>query len=357
MTKRQLVLENGSVFIGESFGANKNVSGEVIFNTSMTGYQEVISDPSYYSQIVMLTYPLVGNHGINRDDFETVNPLIGGMIVKEVCQQPSNFRYDETLDDFLKAHDIPGITGIDTRKLMRIIRNNGTMKGCITTVDQPVSEIMSELKKSTEKNLVQEITIKKPYVIPGRGKRVVVVDLGLKHGVLRALTNRNCHITVVPYNYTAEQIKRLKPDGILVTSGPGSPIEMNETVAMVKSILGKFPLFGIGLGHQIFALACGAKAEKMDVGHSGSSYPVKDFQRDTTIMTTQNHQYQVIKKSLDNTKLYISHMNINDETVEGLKSVQYDAFSVQFYPESTPGPDDATYLFDQFLQMMTNEVN
>lgn len=357
MTKRQLVLENGSVFFGESFGTNKKVSGEIIFNTSMTGYQEVITDPAYYRQIVMLTYPLVGNHGINRDDFETVNPLISGLIVKEVSDQPANFRLDETLDDYLTANDIPGITGIDTRKLMHMIREQGVMKGCITTVDQPVSEVVKQLEeKSAERNLVKEITIKKPYVIPGRGQRVVVVDLGMKHGILRALTNRNCHITVVPYTYTAEQIERLKPDGVLITSGPGSPTEMHETILMIEKILGKIPLFSIGLGQQIFALAAGAKVEKMVVGHSGTSHPVKDLGQNKTIMTTQNHQYEVIRESLEATGLIISHKNINDQSIEGLKHKHHDAFSIQFYPESTPGPDDATYIFEQFFQMMTSEV-
>lgn len=356
MTKRQLVLENGSVYHGKSFGAEQSTSGEVIFNTSMTGYQEVISDPAYHGQIVMFTYPLVGNYGINLDDFETVNPLINGIIVKEACEHPSNFRYDETLHDYLNANDIPGITGIDTRKLMRELRKDGTMKGCITTTEQPVTDIVNQLKmQNNGRNFVQEIAIQKPYIIPGRGKRVVVVDLGMKHGILRALTKRNCHITVVPYNYTAEKILRLKPDGILVTSGPGNPMLQHEVITMVKEVLSKVPFFGIGLGHQIFALACGAKVEKMKTAHSGSSYPVKDIQRAQTLMTTQNHQYTVTKKSLADTDLSISHINLNDELVEGLKSHQTQAFSVQFYPESTPGPDDSEYLFDHFLQMMTRK--
>lgn len=358
MTKRQLLLEDGTVFLGEGFGAAKTMSGEIIFNTSMTGYQEIISDPAYYGQIVMLTYPLVGNYGINRDDFEAVNPLISGLVVKEVSKHPSNFRVDETLDDYLKAHDIPGIAGIDTRRLMRHIRRNGTLKGSITTIDQPVSEIVAHLQDlDNDKNLVKEIAIQKPYVIPGRGKRVVVVDLGMKHGILRSLTNKNCHITVVPYNYTAQQILRLKPDGIVITSGPGNPNNVPETIAMVKDILGKIPLFSIGLGHQIFALASGAKVEKMAMGHHGASYPVKDLCLDRTMMTTQNHQFEVVKESLEKTELHISHININDQTIEGLQHKSDPAFSVQFYPEGTPGQDDATYIFDDFFQMMTNEVH
>lgn len=358
MNKRQLVLEDGTVFQGLGFGSDQPVSGEVVFNTSMTGYQEAISDPAYYGQIILMTYPLIGNYGINRDDFETVAPFLGGIAVKERCEHPSNFRSDETVDSFLKAYNIPGIYGIDTRKLMRLIRHKGTMKGCITDFNIPSDDIVKQLTGlEDETEQVKFTSTMKPYVVPGRGERIVLVDFGMKQGILRELTERNCHVTVVPYNYNAEQILRLKPDGIMLTSGPGNPAHLPEAIQMVKELIQKIPLFGIGLGHQVFALACGAKVEKMAYGHRGINYPVKDLEKNKLFITVQNHSYVVSKDSLAQTPLHLTQITLNDGTVAGIRHKNAPAFSVQYYPESSPGPEDFNFLFDHFLQIVKDELN
>ncbi|MFD2044033.1 carbamoyl phosphate synthase small subunit [Ornithinibacillus salinisoli] len=353
MIKRQLVLEDGTVFSGYGFGSDQDISGEVVFNTSMTGYQEIISDPSYCGQIVTLTYPLIGNYGINRDDFETVAPFINGLIVREVSDHPSNFRSDENLDTFLKAHNIPGLAGIDTRKLTRIIRSYGTMKGYITNTEVSVDGIVESLKSIPLRNdQVQQTSTLKPYIVPGRGIRIVLVDFGMKHGILRELTKRNCHITVVPYNYGAENILRLKPDGIMLTNGPGDPKDVPEAIQMIKGVVPYIPIFGICLGHQLLALACGAETEKLKFGHRGGNHPVKDLETGKTYVTSQNHGYAVVAESLDNTGLTLTQIALNDRTVEGIRHTAYPAFSVQYHPESSPGPEDTNYLFDEFLNMV-----
>ncbi|NBJ68471.1 MULTISPECIES: glutamine-hydrolyzing carbamoyl-phosphate synthase small subunit [Clostridia] len=350
MGKRQLVLEDGTVFIGEGFGSEQEAIGEVVFNTGMTGYQEIITDPSYCGQIVMMTYPLAGNYGINRDDVETVTPFIHGFIVKEVAAYPSNFRSEETLDAYLKANQIPGISGVDTRKLTKIIRLQGTMKAAIADVTIPYEQIVRQLRKTKlPKDQVRKTSSLKPYVVPGRGKRIVVVDCGMKHGILRELTKRNCHITVVPYNYSAEDILRLKADGLLLTNGPGNPKDVPETIAMIQHVLGKLPIFGICLGHQLLALACGADTEKMAFGHRGSNHPVKDLLTNKTYITSQNHSYAVQQASLAKTDLQLTQVALNDGTVEGIQHKRYAAFSVQYHPESSPGPEDTNHLFDTFL--------
>ncbi|WP_067728348.1 carbamoyl phosphate synthase small subunit [Oceanobacillus damuensis] len=353
MAKRQLVLEDGTVFVGEGFGSERATKGEVVFNTGMTGYQEVISDPSYCGQIVTMTYPLIGNYGVNRDDFETVTPFINGFVVKEVSDAPSNFRNEENLDHYLKAHDIPGIFGIDTRKLTKIIRKHGTMKAIISDLEAPAGELAEQVSKLIlPTDQVKRTSTVKPYVVPGRGMRIVMVDFGAKHGILRELTKRNCNITVVPHDYSAESILRLKPDGILLTNGPGDPKDVPEAIAMIQQILGKIPVFGICLGHQLLALACGADTEKMKFGHRGANHPVKDLRKCKTYLTSQNHSYAVREGSLENTGLELTQIALNDNTVEGLQHKSYPAFSVQYHPEASPGPEDTNYLFDDFLNMI-----
>ncbi|WP_077320350.1 glutamine-hydrolyzing carbamoyl-phosphate synthase small subunit [Virgibacillus proomii] len=353
MNNRQLVLEDGTVFIGEGFGSERKTTGEIVFNTGMTGYQEIITDPSYCGQIVMMTYPLCGNYGINRDDKETVTPFIHGFVAKEVTDYPSNFRSEETLHSYLKANDIPGIFGIDTRKLTKIIRNYGTMKAKITDLSEDTEKIVKQLQVTEFPiDQVKKTSTLEPYVVPGRGKRVVVVDCGMKHGILRELTKRNCHITVVPYNYNANQILRLKADGLLLTNGPGNPKHVPETIEMVKQVLGKIPIFGICLGHQLLGLACGADTEKLKFGHRGSNHPVKDIKTDKTYITSQNHSYAITKQSLTTTELELTHIALNDGTVEGMRHTVYPAFSVQYHPESSPGPEDTSYLFDTFLELI-----
>jgi carbamoyl-phosphate synthase small subunit len=353
LSNRKLILEDGTVFIGKGFGSNKEISGEIVFNTSMTGYQEIISDPSYCGQIVTLTYPLIGNYGINRDDFETVAPFINGLIVKEYSKHPSNFRSNETIDCYLKAHNITGLSGIDTRKLTKHIRHQGTMRGYIANVDIPNRQLLDLLAKlPTDHNQVKRTSTVKPYIVPGRGHRIVLIDFGMKHGILRELTERNCHVTVVPYNYPAEDILRLKPDGIVLSNGPGDPKDVPEAIEMIRKVLTYFPIFGICLGHQLLALACGAETEKMKFGHRGGNHPVKDLINGKTLLTSQNHGYAVKKSSLEHTELELTHVALNDSSVEGIRHRLLPAFSVQYHPESSPGPEDSNYLFDEFLTMI-----
>ncbi|WP_182199096.1 carbamoyl phosphate synthase small subunit [Paraliobacillus salinarum] len=352
MYKRQLILEDGTVFIGEAFGSLEESVGEVVFNTGMTGYQEILSDPSYCGQIVTMTYPLIGNYGINREDFETITPSIHGLVVKESCQHPSNFRSGESLDSFLQANEIPGISNIDTRKLTKIIRKHGTMKGILTEgyLEFADKEYENRLKAAKlMHNQVSLVSTVKPYVVPGRGKRIVLIDFGMKHGILRELTKRNCHVTVVPYHYSAKEILRLKPDGIVLTNGPGDPKDVPDAIEMIANVIRDIPIFGICLGHQLLALACGADTEKMVFGHRGSNHPVKDLNSGRTYITSQNHGYAVTVDSLAKTDLSLTQVALNDGTVEGISHKKYPAFSVQYHPESSPGPEDTSHLFDQFI--------
>jgi carbamoyl-phosphate synthase small subunit len=351
--KKQLILEDGTVLIGKSFGSDIEKFGEVVFNTGMTGYQEILSDPSYCGQIVTLTYPLVGNYGINRDDFESIHPAISGFIVKEVTDFPSNWRCDWSLDEYFKMKNIPAISGIDTRKLTRIIRQYGTLKGAICSIDQDPNVIIQQLKGNIlPTNQVEQVSTKTAYPSPGRGYRIVLVDFGMKHGILRELNKRDCDVIVVPYHTTAEEILQLKPDGIMLSNGPGDPKDVPEAIEMIRGILGRVPLFGICLGHQLFALACGANTEKMKFGHRGSNHPVKELATGRVAITSQNHGYTVEEDSILHTSLEITHIAINDGSVEGLKHKEYPAFTVQYHPEASPGPEDANGLFNQFLQMV-----
>jgi carbamoyl-phosphate synthase small subunit len=353
--KRQLILEDGTVFIGKGFGSLQDTEGEVVFNTGMTGYQEILSDPSYCAQIVTLTYPLIGNYGINRDDFESIDPAINGLIVKEVADAPSNWRNEETLDEFLASRDIPGLAGIDTRKLTRIIRKYGTLKGAFCSIDVNVDDVVDRLK-GTElpRDQVKRVSTRDAYPSPGRGDRVVLVDFGMKHGILRELNARNCDVIVVPYNVTAEEILRLSPDGIMLSNGPGDPKDVPESIEMINGVLGKVPLFGICLGHQLFALACGGNTEKLKFGHRGSNHPVRNLLTGEVDITSQNHGFTVQTESIENTRLEITHVALNDGTVEGLKHLDFPAFTIQYHPEASPGPEDANSLFNDFLIMIKN---
>lgn len=354
--KRQLILEDGTIFIGEAFGSDTDTVGEVVFNTGMTGYQEILSDPSYCGQIVTLTYPLIGNYGINRDDFESITPAVKGFVVKETADFPSNWRSEQTLDEYFKRKKIPGISGIDTRKLTRIIRSHGTLKGAICSIEKDAEEVIKSLRSETlPTDQVRQVSTKNPYPSPGRGKRVVLVDFGMKHGILRELNQRDCDVIVVPYNTTAEEILQLRPDGIMLSNGPGDPMDVPEGIEMIRGVLGEVPLFGICLGHQLFALACGAETTKMKFGHRGSNHPVKDLRTGKIAITSQNHGYTVENDSVENTRLEVTHIAINDGSIEGLKHMDYQAFTVQYHPEASPGPEDANGLFDQFMDMMISE--
>jgi carbamoyl-phosphate synthase small subunit len=351
--KRQLILEDGTVFIGQGFGSEVDRSGEVVFNTGMTGYQEILSDPSYCGQIVTLTYPLVGNYGINRDDFESISPAISGFVVKEAADFPSNWRNEMSLDELFKAKNIPGISGIDTRKLTRILRQYGTLKGIICSADRNHEEVLQQLKATvTPTDQVKRVSTSSFYPSPGRGRRVVLVDYGMKHGILRELNERDCDVVVVPYNVTAQDILSLNPDGVMLSNGPGDPKDVPEALDMIRGIQGKTPLFGICLGHQLFALANGADAVKMKFGHRGANHPVKELATGKVAITSQNHGYTVDSNSVKGTDLAVTHIALNDQTIEGLKHNTFPAFTVQYHPEASPGPEDANYLFDQFLDMI-----
>lgn len=354
--KKQLILEDGTVFIGEGFGSENASIGEVVFNTGMTGYQEILSDPSYCGQIVTLTFPLIGNYGINRDDFESITPAISGFIVKEAADYPSNWRNELSLTEYFQMKNIPGIAGIDTRKLTRIIRKHGTLKGAICSINENVDLIVEKLTATKlRSDQVKQVSTIRPYPSPGRGHRVVLVDFGMKHGILRELNKRDCDVIVVPYNITAEEILNLSPDGVMLSNGPGDPKDVEDAIEMIRGILGKVPLFGICLGHQLFALACGANTEKMKFGHRGSNHPVKDLATGKVALTSQNHGYTVEEESIKNTRLEVTHIALNDGTIEGLKHKDVPAFTVQYHPEASPGPEDANYLFDQFMSLIESE--
>lgn len=351
---KQLILEDGTVYKGYGFGADVETIGEVVFNTGMTGYQETLSDPSYNGQIVTFTYPLIGNYGINRDDFETITPSIKGLIVREVCKKPSNFRTEYTLHDVLKDLKIPGISGIDTRSLTRKIREHGTIKGVITDLRADSDKVLKKLQISNlPMDQISQVSIQRAYQSSGKGYRVVLVDLGMKSGILRELNARGCDIVVVPYNITAKELLHLNPDGVMLSNGPGDPEDVPETIAMINEIMDKLPIFGICMGHQLISLAGGAKTYKLKFGHRGANHPVKNLLTGKVDITSQNHGYSVDIKSLENTDLELTHLSVNDKTCEGVRHRYYPVFSVQYHPEASPGPHDPNYLFDQFIENMS----
>ncbi|WP_379161279.1 glutamine-hydrolyzing carbamoyl-phosphate synthase small subunit [Paenibacillus sp. sgz5001063] len=353
----RLLLQDGTLFTGTAFGAEGEKTGEVVFNTGITGYQEVLSDPSYCGQIVTMTYPLIGNYGITRDDFESVRPFVHGFVVRRHEEVPSNWRAEYSVDDLLKEYGIPGISEIDTRMLTRIIRHYGTMKAILTTSNKRVEELMEMMGDTTIeelRNQVARTSTTKTYSSPGNKERIVLVDYGAKTGILRELNNRGCDVVVVPHDVTADEIRRLNPDGIQLSNGPGDPKDVPYAVQTISELLGEYPIFGICLGHQLFALACGADTEKLKFGHRGGNHPVKELESGRCFITSQNHGYTVNEESVRNTDLEVTHINNNDKTVEGVRHTRYPAFSVQYHPEAAPGPHDSSYLFDRFLQMIAD---
>lgn len=356
--KKKLILESGEVFHGKGFGVEQDIEGEIVFNTGMTGYQELISDPSYCGQIVCMTYPLIGNYGINRDDYECIEPAIKGLIVKEVCDFPSNFRTQMDLDEFFQKRNLSGISGIDTRRLTRVLRNSGVVKGKIVNEDADENLVIENLKASVlATDQVAQVSTKTSYANPGRGLKVVLVDYGSKLGILRELAQRDCDVIVVSQDTTAEEILLINPDGVMLSNGPGDPEDVKGAIEMIQNLLGKVPIFGICLGHQLIALASGAKTFKLKFGHRGGNHPVLDLKKNKVAITSQNHGYAVDQESLNNTDLEETHIALNDRTNEGLKHKIHPCFSVQYHPEASPGPEDANYLFDEFIEMMENFKN
>lgn len=345
-----LTLEDGTQFEGQSFGAKKDIAGEVVFNTGMTGYQEVLTDPSYCGQIVTMTYPLIGNYGVNESDPESANPQVSGFIVREFCQQPSNWRSEGGLNEYLEKNGICGLYGIDTRALTRIIREKGTMRGIITQ-QPPTEEQIENMKEFSCSTPVDTVTCREKYKYCDGSVKVAVLDFGLKRNILRSLEKRDCAVTVFPARTSASEIIEGGFDGLMLTNGPGDPKDNTEVIENLKKLVGKLPIFGICLGHQLLSLAMGADTEKLKYGHRGANHPVKDLVKDRVYITSQNHGYTIVESTLP-INIEVSHRNWNDGTIEGVRYNGRDIFTVQFHPEASPGPEDTAYLFDEFIEMM-----
>ena len=354
--KAFLILEDGTVFTGTSIGSTRDMISEIVFNTSMTGYLEVLTDPSYAGQAVVMTYPLIGNYGITPD-MESLKAWPDGYIVRELSRMPSNFRCEGTIQDFLKKYDIPGIAGVDTRALTKILREKGTMNGMITTNENyDLDEVISKLKNYKVEGVVSKVTCAEKYVLEGTGKKVALLDLGVKKNIAKSLNDRGCEVTVYPADTTAEEIIASNPDGIMLSNGPGDPAECTSIIKEIKKLYETdIPIFAICLGHQLMALATGGTTYKLKYGHRGGNHPVKDLQTGRVYISSQNHGYVVDEDKIDPNVAVPAFKNVNDGTNEGLAYVGKNIFTVQFHPEACPGPQDSGYLFDRFLEMMGGE--
>ncbi|HEK8845282.1 TPA: glutamine-hydrolyzing carbamoyl-phosphate synthase small subunit [Clostridioides difficile] len=346
--KGKLILEDGTVFEGKAFGYLKEAIGEVVFNTSMAGYGELLTDATYYGQIVTMTYPLIGNYGINLEDVESNKVQVKGLIVREKSDNPNNFRCEMDIDTYLKQNKVIGLEGIDTRALTKIIRNNGTKRGIITLENVSLQDVQSKLEEHCNKDSVKNITRKEIENIKGTGAKVVVIDFGVKNSVLESLKACNCDITIVPAMTTVEEILNINPDLILLSNGPGNPEDINDIVENIKKLIGKKPLTGIGLGHQILALALGGKTSKLVFGHRGGNHPVKCLETGKVFITSQNHGYNVSEMP-ENTE--VTHINLNDNTIEGMRHKELPIYSVQYIPEYTT-KEDLDCIFNKFLALI-----
>ncbi len=352
-----LLLANGTVFRGSSFGAVGETAGEVCFNTGMTGYQEVLTDPSYAGQLVTMTYPHIGNTGINPEDVESSGIQVAGFIVRDGVTTPSNWRMTQPLEDYLTENGIVGIQGIDTRMLVRMIRTEGAMNGIISSGDtdpDSLKDKLAQVPAMTGLDLASKVTTDKPYTwgnSKGRFK-VAAYDFGIKWNILRILEGHDCAVTVIPAHTPADEVLAMKPDGVFLSNGPGDPAPVRPAIEAVQGLLDRVPIFGICLGHQILALALGALTYKLKFGHRGINHPVKNLETGKVEVTSQNHGFAVDADSLDESVVRITHINLNDNTVEGLRCLKLPAYSVQYHPEASPGPHDARYLFEGFLEMM-----
>lgn len=352
---RKLVFADGTEYYGYGFGCDCDRVCEVVFNTSPVGYQEIISDPSYTYQAVVMTYPLIGNYGIADEDFETKIPTVGGLIVREYNDSPSNFRCTKTLSEVMEEYKIPGISGVDTRKLTRSIRDRGTRRALITSASTPVGEALEVLEAvKAPRDAVSRVSCRKRWYArtSGAAYSVVAVDFGIKLNIIRSLNRRGCNVTVVPYDTPAEEIIKMRPDGVFLSNGPGDPQDVPGAEELINMLKGRYPMFGICLGHQLIGLAYGAETYKLKFGHRGGNHPVKNLTNGRVEITSQNHSYAVNRDSLSGTGLEITHINLLDNTVEGMECAADRVFSVQYHPESAPGPQDSAYLFDKFVSLM-----
>lgn len=352
---KKIILEDGQEYYGYSFGSTENAVCEIVFNTSMVGYQEILSDPSYTDQAVVMTYPLIGNYGMAQEDYETDTPTIGALIVREYNDEPSNFRSKKTLAHVMKTYNIPGVYGIDTRKLNRSIRDFGSRKALITDASTSLEEGLQLLKNTVlPRDAVSRVSCSQMRVFPAMEEKyhIAAIDCGMKRNIIRSLNARGCKVTALPWNTSAESIESLHPDGIFISNGPGDPADVPETINTIKSLIGKYPIFGICLGHQIISLAYGAKTYKLKFGHRGGNHPVRNLMTNKIEITSQNHSYAVDRDSLAGTGLTATHVNLLDQTIEGVKCGKDKVFSVQYHPESAPGPQDSAYLFDAFIQQI-----
>jgi len=368
--KAILLLEDGTVFEGKSFGDEGTQCGEVVFNTSMTGYQEILTDPSYYEQIITMTYPLIGNYGTNNEDMESRGIFARGFIVKENCEYPSNWRSGASLTKYLKDNGIVGLEGIDTRKLVKHIREKGAMRGIISSTETNIKKLTEQLDTYpglVGRDIVKDVTIKKSYpwkdgvidifaekqATPKAKFKVIAIDYGMKRNILRLLCSHGCDVTVVPAQIPAKKVLSHKPDGVFLSNGPGDPAAVTYAVETVRELLGKVAIFGICLGHQILGLALGGTTYKLKFGHRGANHPVKNLKTGQIEITSQNHGFCVDLNSLKDKEIELTHLNLNDNTLEGIRCRKLRAFSVQYHPEASPGPHDSNYLFDDFLTMMS----
>ena len=352
MEKGYLMLEDGTRFEGTLFGAAGSPVGEVVFNTGMTGYQETLTDPSYFGQIVVMTYPLIGNYGFNEEDGQSKGPMVKGFIIREGCDSFSNWRGSESLEDYFFRQGLAGLMDVDTRALTRHLRTKGTLRGKILPAGGESISALQEIRAFSNRDAVWRVTADAPYVVAPDLHHVAVLDFGIKRNILAAMTERNMVLHVFPATAKASDILAIKPDGLFLSNGPGDPDELSEIVREVGKMVGTLPIFGICLGHQILAHALGGKTRKMKFGHRGSNHPVKDLETNRVRITSQNHGYEVVEESLDKDKVLITHINVNDGTVEGIRHLTLPLFSVQYHPEASPGPGDSSYLFDRFHTIM-----
>ena len=360
LKNRKLVLEDGSQYVGTGFGYESDRVCEIVFNTSVVGYQEILSDPSYTDQAVVMTYPLIGNYGTADEDYETKIPTIGGMIVREYNDQPSNFRCTKTLSEVMEDYRIPGLSGVDTRKLARSIRDLGSRRGLMTSADTPLERALEVIRATpVPHDAVARVSCKKRWYSRTANARyhIVAIDCGIKQNIVRSLNARGCNVTVMPFDTTAEAVEKMKPDGVFLSNGPGDPQDVRPVIELVRALRGRYPIFGICLGHQIISLACGAQTYKLKFGHRGGNHPVQNLETGKIEITSQNHSYAVRPESLEGTGLTVTHVNLLDRTVEGLKDEANRMFSVQYHPESAPGPQDSAYLFDQFIAWTEDKKN